>query len=34
MAKNVKGILLERLRHGEYFALQLDESHDLSNVAN
>ena len=34
MAQNVKDILLERLRHSEYFALQLDESHDISNNAN
>jgi hypothetical protein len=30
----VKDILLERLRHSEYFALQLDESHNVSNNAN
>jgi hypothetical protein len=34
MAQNMKDILLERLRHSEYFALQLDESHDVSNNAN
>jgi hypothetical protein len=34
MAQNVKDILLERLRHSDYFALQLDESHDISNNAN
>jgi hypothetical protein len=34
MAQNVKDILLERLRHSEYFALQLGESQDISNNAN
>jgi hypothetical protein len=34
MARNVKDILLERLRHCDYFALQLAESHDISNNAN
>jgi hypothetical protein len=28
-----KDILLERLHHNQYFALQLDESHDISNNA-
>jgi hypothetical protein len=32
MAQNPKDILLERLLHSEYFALLLDESHDISNV--
>jgi hypothetical protein len=34
LAQNVKDILLERLRRSEYFALQLDESHNISNNAN
>jgi hypothetical protein len=34
MAQNVTDILLERLCHSEYFTLQLDESHDISNDAN
>jgi hypothetical protein len=34
MAQNVKDILLERLRHSEYFALQLDEINDISNNAD
>lgn len=34
MAESVKNILLERLRESETFALQLDESNDISNNAN
>jgi hypothetical protein len=34
MVQNVKDILLERLRHSENFALQLDEINDISNNAN
>jgi hypothetical protein len=33
-AQNEKDILLERLHHSEYFALQLAESHDIPNNAN
>jgi hypothetical protein len=34
MAQNVKDILLEWLHHNEYFALLLDEIHDISNNAD
>jgi hypothetical protein len=34
IAQNVKDTLLHRLRHSGYFALQLDESHDISDNAN